>query len=110
MFGLIAHAGLPFEEGDLDSLTRGTEGDPSNWSDLEDDLRYFGDTFHPGTLERIHVERPSAWVFMGPEDGLYYLVDERDGERFVAPLALGHLEADPAWNPGPQLPAVVVLR
>ena len=110
MFGLIAHAGLPFEEGDLDSLTRGAEGDRANWAELEDDLRYFGDTFHPGTLERIHVERPGAWVFMEPDDGLYYLVDEQGGERFVAPLALGHIEADPAWNPGPQLPSVVVVR
>ena len=41
------------------------------------------------------------------QDGLYYLVDTRDGERFVAPLALGQHDPDPAWNPGPPLPAVV---
>ena len=53
------------------------------------------------------MERPNAWVFLEPNDGLYYLVDTQDGERFVAPLTLGQHEADPAWNPGPPLPAVV---
>lgn len=107
MFGILAHAGLPFEEGDLSSLVRGEAGDRSNWADLEADLRYFGEHFHTGTLERIHMERPDAWVFLEPDDGLYYLVDTQDGERFVAPLALGQHDPDPAWNPGPPLPAVV---
>ena len=107
MFSILTHAGLPFEEGDLQSLLRGEAGDRSNWEDLEADLRYFGQHFHTGTLERIHMERPDAWVFVEPTDGLYYLVDTRDGERFVAPLALGQHDPDPAWNPGPPLPAVV---
>ena len=107
MFSILTHAGLPFEEGDLQSLIRGEAGDRANWEDLEADLRYFGQHFHAGTLERIHMERPNAWVFLEPKDGLYYLVDTRDGERFVAPLALGQHDPDPAWNPGPPLPAVV---
>ena len=106
MLTLLAHAGLPVKTGDLDALVRGRAGD-ADFQDLIDDLRFFGSTFHPGTLERIALERPEAYVVAGG-DGLLYLVDESEGQRFVGPLAMGWHTPDPAWSFGPTLPAVVV--
>ncbi|MCP4806808.1 MAG: hypothetical protein GY913_06905 [Proteobacteria bacterium] len=111
---LLRHARIDVHEGSLEAVLGGEEATP--WGDvLLEDLRLFHETRHPGALERLSWDAgqlgATTWAFEDPDQGLVFVVIERDGERLVAPLGLprGGIAVGDEWLPGPELPAWRVL-
>ena len=107
---LLRHARIDVHESSLEVLLEGDDAQP--WGDvLLEDLRLFHETRHPAALERLSWDArqmgATAWAFEDPEQGLVFVVVERDRDRLVAPLGLprGGVAVDPKWLPGPELPA-----